>query len=325
MSDKIELTSGYIGKLSPAAIATDKNIGEHFVNKFMAMYRAPKEQAVAFYEREKDNFMKRITDSEDLKACTPMSIFLAFMQVGGWKLSFEGGAQPDVYLIPGNRNLAPKNAEAKWVKEVVAQPTPWGEKKIRIQNGQIKDAGKPVIVFKGDKYREYNDDNGKLKVEWEKGDRGAKPVIIGSFIRIEKPDGSHEFITFDMSDVAKWQDASAKKNKDKGANAMYTSNGGQIDKLFLEGKTLKHAFKGYPKVVNAPKISKDFIVDPKVAVREGFDVSEFTEDATYTEETQGKIGSGDPDEFEQALHEGKQSDEPTMVIHGSDDENEPHF
>lgn len=323
MSNKIELTSGYIGKLTPAAVATDKNIGEHFVNKFMAMYRVPKEQAVAFYEREKDNFMKRITDSEELKACTPMSIFLAFMQVGGWQLSFEGGAQADVYLIPGNRNIAPRNQEPKWVKECVAQPTPWGEKKIRIQNGQIKDAGKPVIVYKGDKYREYNDETGKLKVEWEKGDRGSKPTIIGSFIRIEKPDGSHEFITFDMSDVAKWQDASAKKNKDKGANLMYTSNNGQIDKLFFEGKTLKHAFKGYSKVVNSPKISPDFVPDGKAAAREGFDVSEFTEDTIYSEVEQNKIQGGEQsDEFSNALQDNQNDPEPTLVIH---DDDEPTF
>jgi hypothetical protein len=324
MSNKIELTSGYIGKLTPAAVATDKNIGEHFVNKFMAMYRVPKEQAVAFYEREKDNFMKRITDSEELKTCTPMSIFLAFMQVGGWQLSFEGGAQADVYLIPGSRNVAPKNQEAKWVKEVVAQPSPYGEKKIRVQNGQIKDAAKPVVVYDVDDYNEFTDDNGKLKVEWTKGVRTDKSKIIGSFIRIEKPDGSHEFVTFDLSDIAKWKDSSAKKNKDKGANVMYTSNNGQIDKLFLEGKTLKHAFKGYAKVVNTPKISQDFVVDSKTAVREGFDVSEFTEDTTYTEEQQNQIGNG-TDEFDQALNEHREEKEPTKVIAGADDDNEPEF
>src|SRR5690606_25092125 len=106
MSKQLELTGAYIKGLKPTAVATDKVIGEHFVNKYMAMYRAPKEQAEAFYEREKDNFMKRITDSEDLKSCTPMSIFLAFMQVGGWKLSFEGGSQSDVYLIPGNKKVS---------------------------------------------------------------------------------------------------------------------------------------------------------------------------------------------------------------------------
>jgi hypothetical protein len=211
------------------------------------------------------------------------------------------------------------------VKEVVAQPSPYGEKKIRVQNGQIKDAAKPVVVYDCDDYNEFTDDNGKLKVEWTKGNRTTGSKIIGSFIRIEKPDGSHEFVTFDLSDIAKWKDASDKKNKGKGPNAMYTSNGGQIDKLFLEGKTLKHAFKGYAKVVNAPKISQDFVVDAKTAVREGFDVSEFTEDTTYTEAEPGQLSeSNQPDEFDQALNADQKEKEPTKVIAGTDDD-EPEF
>jgi recombinational DNA repair protein RecT len=323
MSNQIQVTAGYIKNLSPAAVATDKAIGEHFVNKFMAMYRVPKEQATAFYEREKDNFLKRISDSEDLQACTPMSIFLAFMQVGGWQLSFEPGNQSEVYLIPGNRNIAPKNQAAQWIKEVVAQPTPWGEKKIRIQNGQIKDVAKPIIVCKGDLYEEYLDDNGNLRVKWAKGERGDKPVIIGSFIRIEKPDGSYEIKTFDMSDVEKWKASSAKKNKDKGANALYTSNNGQIDKLFFEGKTLKHAFKSYPKVVNAPPVPETFVPAGNDAVRQGFDVSEFTETEDVVHEEVS--ASNEPDEFTRAVEqESKPEPEPTKQFVGVEDD-EPEF
>jgi recombinational DNA repair protein RecT len=323
MSNQIEVTAKYVKSLSPAAVATDKAIGEHFVNKFMAMYRVPKVQATAFYEREKDNFLKRISDSEDLQACTPMSIFLAFMQVGGWQLSFEPGNQSEVYLIPGNRNIAPKNQAPQWIKEVVAQPTPWGEKKIRIQNGQVKDVAKPIIVCKGDIYEEYLDENGNLRVKWAKGDRGEKPVIIGSFIRIEKPDGSFEIKTFDMSDVEKWKSSSAKKNKDKGANALYTSNNGQIDKMFFEGKTLKHAFKSYPKVVNAPKLPETFVPAGSDAIRQGFDVTEFTEEATYEQ-----LPDQQPDEFTQALEEESKPEHvetKQFVAAGDDDDDEPKF
>lgn len=332
MSNQIQVTTSYIKALKPAAVATDKAIGEHFVNKFMAMYRVPKEQATAFYEREKDNFLKRISDSEDLQACTPMSIFLAFMQVGGWQLSFEAGNQSEVYLIPGNRNIAAKGQPDQWIKEVVAQPTPWGEKKIRIQNGQIKEAAKPIIVCKGDLYEEYTDDNGNLRVKWSKGDRSDNPKIIGSFIRIEKPDGSFEIKTFDMSDVAKWKASSENKNakwdaaagrKLPGkANALYTSNGGQIDKLFFEGKTLKHAFKSYPKVVNTPKLPETFVPAGSDAVRQGFDVSEFTEDVAHEE-----VPATQTDEFTKALE--SESEQPPVdtrqfVAAGHDDD-EPEF
>jgi hypothetical protein len=326
MSNQIELTTNYINSLSPLAVAADKTIGDHFVNKFMAVYRVPKEQAVAFYEREKDNFMKRITDSDELKSCTPMSIFLAFMQVGGWQLSFESGNQSEVYLIPGNRNIAAKNQPEQWVKECVAQPSPWGEKKIRIQNGQIKDVAKPIIVYKGDHYEEYTDDHGNLRVKWAKGDRGAKPVIMGSFIRIEKPDGSFEIKTFDMADVEKWRSSSEKKNKGKGANPLYTSNGGQIDKLFFEGKTLKHAFKSYPKVVNAPKIPETFVPAGEDAVRQGFDVSEFTDTEDVTHEEVSETTANESDEFDQALNEHKaEANKPEETVSVTVDDDEPNF
>jgi hypothetical protein len=330
MSNQIQLNSDYIKKLHPLSVVKDPMIGDHFVNKFVAMYRVPKEQAIAFHEREKDNFLKRITESEDIAACTPMSIFLAYFQVGGWKLSFEGGKQADVYLIPGSVNVGSKENPV-WEKQVVAQPSPYGEKKIRIQNGQLKDAAKPVIVYEGDHYREFLGADGNLRVEWEKGDRGDVPKIIGSFIRLEKPDGSYEFKTFGLDDIAKWRSSSEKKNakwdpalgrKVPGkANALYTSNGGQIDKLFLEGKTLTHSFKGYSRVVNTPNLPETFVPNQEAAVRQGFDTSEFTEDVTHEELTQSE-----QDDFDEALNQAKQEKkEATVTIENNVDDDDIDF
>ncbi len=339
MSNKIELTSGYIGKLTPVAVATDKNIGEHVVNKFMAMYQAPREQAVAFWERQKDNFMKRISDSEDLKSCTPMSIFMSLMQGFGWGLSFEGGEQMEIYLITGNRNIAPKGQPEHWVKECLAQPSPYGKKKIRIQNGQITGTSEPKIVYENDIYEEYTDENENLRVKYVKNGKGPRAdnaKIIGSFIKINKPDGSFEIKTFDLEDIKSWKAASEKKNakwdealkrKVPGkANALYTSNNGQIDKLFFEGKTLTHAFKGYSKVISVPKLPETFVPDVKSGIRQGLDVSEFTEDTGYTEVEQDKLAQDQPtDEFTEALSEHQEEKEPTKVIAGADDDNEPEF
>ncbi len=307
MSNQIELTSKYIKDLSPLAVASDKAIGEHFVNKFMAMYRVQKEQALAFYEREKDNFMKRISETDTLKECTPMSIFLAFMQVGGWKLSFEGGSQSDVYLIPGNRNIGTKD-NPKWIKEVVAQPSPYGEKKIRIETKQINHVGTPTVVYDCDKYSEKVGENGRTIVQWEKGQRTEKSKIIGSFILLEYPDGSKEFKTFDLDDVNTWKAASAKKNRGT-ANTLYTSNNGQIDKKFLEGKTLKHAFKLFPRVIAAPTLPDNFVPIVEESVRHGFDTAEFTEeniDTSYEEVRESAIQPND--DFDTALDEAKVKD-----------------
>jgi len=320
MSNQIAVTASYIKNLHPTSIASDKAIGEHFVAKFMAMFQVPKEKALQFFEREKDNFFRRVSESEDLKSCTPMSLFVALMQVGGWKLSLETGSQSDVYLIPGNRNIGTKE-NPQWIKEVVAQPTPYGEKKIRIENGQIKDASKPVIVYKGDTYEEFLDESGNLRVKWSKGDRGETPEIIGSFIRIEKRDGTHEFKTFDTGDIGRWKAASEKKNRGKGANPLYSSNNGQIDVGFLEGKTLKHAFKLYPRVVQAISIPETFVPSQEAAIRQGLDVSEFTEDIPHQE-----LSPNELDDFDSALNQAKAESKPvTVQVEPTGDFDEPEF
>lgn len=321
MSTQIELTSNYIKALHPVDVAKDKAIGEHFQTKFMAMYRVSKEQAASFYEREKDNFMKRISESEDLKSCTPMSIFMAFMQVGGWKLSLEGGSQSDVYLIPGNRNIGTKD-NPNWIKEVVAQPSPYGEKKIRIETGQIKHAGTPVVVYSSDKYSEKTGENGRVKVEWTKGDRPANDKIVAGFILLEYPDGSTEFKTFDLDDVNTWKKASEKKNRGN-ANPLYTSNNGQIDKKFFEGKILKHAFKLFPRVVAAKPLPDNFLPIGEDAVRQGFDTSEFMEETAFEEVS---TNTDAKDEFSNAINEAKaENTVETVVIQNSNDPEEPEF
>ncbi|MCX3264784.1 recombinase RecT [Pedobacter agri] len=332
MSNQIALTTEYIKGLTPIEVLEDKAIGEHFVNKFMAVYRTSKDQAVAYYEREIDNFTKRVNESEDLAACTPMSLFVALMQVGGWKLSFEGGSQSEVYLIPGNRKVVIEGKEV-WIKEAVAQPSPYGEKKIRVETRQIRHVGNPTVVYECDQYSESVKD-GRTMVDWTKGKRDETSRIVGGFILLEYPDGSKEFKTYDMNDVASWEKASEKKNKGKanalygwgwvgsGASSVYKKiEGSQIDKKFFEGKILKHAFKLFPRVIANQTLPENFVPSPEVSVREGFDMSEFTEDVTHEDLTQNE-----QDDFDQALKEAESESQPqTVTVSENVDDDEPTF
>lgn len=334
-NQKIELTAKHIKSLTPMAVATDKIIGDHFVNKFKAMYRVSEQQAIAFYEREKDNFSKRISESEELKQCTPLSLFTALMQVGGWKLSLDGGAQSDVYLIPGNRKLIVDGQE-QWVKECVAQPSPYGEKKIRVETGQVKHVGNPTVVYDCDKFREFDHpETGRRWVEWERGSRDEASQITNGFILLEYPDGSKEYKTYDKADIESWENASKKKNKGHanplygytvtfnkqgGNNIKVSTKTGQIDKKFFEGKILKHAFKLLPRVINEQKIPENFVPTTDIAMREGFDVSEFTEDISHEEI------SSEPsvDEFDEAVNE-VQEIEKTETVTVEIEDDEPEF
>lgn len=329
MSNQIELTSKYIKALSPLAVASDKAIGEHFVKKFEAMYRVPHERAIAFYEREKDNFNQRIAESEELQKCTPLSLFTAFMKVGGWKLSLDGGSQSEVYLIPGNRKIV-VNGQDQWIKECVAQPSPYGEKKIRVENGTIAHVGNPTVVYDCDSYKEFDTEEGVRWVKWEKGVRSETSKITNGFILLEYPDGRREYKTFDLDDVKAWEEASKKKNKGH-ANALYgyevtyegnkkvSTKVGHIDKKFFEGKILKHAFKLMPRVISDSKLPTDFVPTQEFAERQGFDVSEFTEDIDHEE-----VSNETPqDDFDAAIEEASKVEKAeTATVENAFDEPE---
>jgi len=239
----------HINQLGSAAkVIADPLLGQQLVTKFAEMYEVALPEAQRFYNREKDNFGKLISQSAALQACTPMSAYLAFGTVMKLKLSFDNGRQPLVYLIPGNRNIGTQE-KPKWIQEMVAQPSPEGEKEARLSTGILKKVGHPIIVHKGDLFKKKLDDNtGQMIVQWEEADVPST-VIVGSFIRIVEPDGTVVFKTFNLTDIERWKAASAKKNKGKGANALYTSGiDNQIDESFLKGKTLLHSFKGYKQV-----------------------------------------------------------------------------
>lgn len=235
------------GLKSAAAVISDPLLGEQLINKFSEMYELPIKEAKRFYNREKDNFGKLISQSVALQNCTPMSAYLAFGTVMKLKLSFDNGRSPLVYLIPGNRNIGTKD-EPKWVSEMVAQPSPEGEKEARLSTGILKKVGQPIIVHEGDEFEEeLNLETGQVEVtKFKRHDKTEK--IKASFIIITEPDGSVVHKVFKPVDMERWKAASAKKNRGN-ANALYSSGvNGQIDEAFLKGKTLLHSFKGYKQV-----------------------------------------------------------------------------
>lgn len=272
-----------------AAVIADPLLGNQLTTKFSEMYSLPLEEANRFYAREKDNFGKMISQSPALQACTPMSAYLAFGRVMALKLTFDNGRYPLIYLIPGNRNVGTKE-NPNWVSEMVAQPSPEGEKEARINTGILKKVGQPIIVHEGDHYRKFLDDEtGQIKVEYAEAEQPSTK-IRGSFIRLVENDGTVVFKTFSLIDIKTWMDASAKKNRGT-ANALYTAGiDGQIQEAFLKGKTTLHSFKGYKQVDYGSK-PQGFVPDVDAAkqinANYSDDLIEYTETnvSTVTEET----------------------------------------
>lgn len=321
MSDKpLLITKSHIEKLNAVSIAHDPAVSRQVISKMVLMYSWLGEaEATRWHEREKDNFSKLVSQSADLRACTQMSLYFAYMKAAALRLSFDNGRDAQGYLICGNRNIGTK-AEPKWIKEAVFQPSPYGEKEVRINAGILKEVGDPQIVHKGDKYRVYNNEAGKKTVEWVQAEKKTTE-IIGSFIRIVEPGGSVKYVTFDLNDVVRWQGASAKKNRDKGANELYTSGPGkQIDEGFFLAKTLLHSFKGYKRVDFAYKTDSSFV--PDEGVKQTIDPSYLAEmiDTDFEEEQQSQLPEKVQDDFTQAIQE---EEKPTVGVKAEIDEDDP--
>ncbi len=239
MENKLSIKE--LNTLKPLDVVDDPRVRERFVSLYNKIHNT--ETGEMFYEREKYNFQRIIQNSADLKQCTSFSIYGVLLDIASYGLSLDQASQPLMYVLFYNCQVG-KN----WEKRAIIEISPYGELALRIQAGQISYADRPVVAFEGDKFQPLVNDMGNKIVLYKAAVPRVSKTIIGSFIKLVRPNGSFDFFWMLPEDVERLSRYSEKKNKKTGANALYTSNGGQIDTGFLEAKTIKHAFKTFPKL-----------------------------------------------------------------------------
>lgn len=237
MTDRIKASE--INKLAPMEIFENEKIKNRIVTLVNRTTRD--EQGEKLYYREQQHFMSLLAENEDLRKCTPLSLYKAFMDVALLGLSVAKVKDPLAYLIPYNV----KTGNGGWEKRVSLEVSPYGELAMRKFSGQIKDVDNPVIVYEEDDFSDEYKDGNRI-VNYKRNPHKPNSRIVAGFMRIVKNDGSVDFFVMDMDEVNRLAGYSEKKNKGK-TNELYTKNDGQIDTGFFKAKIIKHAFKGYPK------------------------------------------------------------------------------
>lgn len=211
----------------------------------------------AFFERERQNFQKIISESIYLKKCTAFSIYTSIIDLSVYNLSVEPGAQATAYLIPRNVNIG-KGSDCKDVYETrcTLKISGYGELVIRASAGQILYADNPIVVYDNDEFS-CSVSGEKKSVEYKCNLPHKGHQVIGCFIRIVRSDRSVDYSWLLEEEIERLKGYSSKANKkwnererryECKANELYTSNDGSIDTGFLIAKTIKHAFKTYPKI-----------------------------------------------------------------------------
>ena len=238
-----------LNKMKAFEILDSDNIRSRFIDKYNQIHNS--EDGEMFYESERYNFQKLLSNSKDLKECTGFSIYGILMDIAAMGLTITPDTKPLLYILTRNVNVGVKNNDV-WEKRAYIQISPYGELALRIQAGQILYVDRPVVVYDGDIFQPGINEYGRKFVKYMAAVPRKSKNIIGSFIGLTRPDGSIDFFWMMDEEIERLKKASNKQNKGDSsgnkANALYTANDGQIDIGFLEAKPLKHSLMVFPKI-----------------------------------------------------------------------------
>jgi len=240
MANEVSNKVSIIQKLetvSPSAIATIPEVADRFKNLYAIMHGRNADAASVAYESEKFHFMKLLQDKPDLQKCTKLSLYGCFLDMAVHGLSFDPNMK-HAYIVGFQINIGTRDVP-KWENRATLLIDGRGELVIRTRQGQIKYADNPVVVWSCDHFKN-GIRNGKKYIEHEAvHPRPQDTHIIACYLRIERPDGSVDFSVMDVEDINDLREFSKQKESlawTKGFKGM------------VETKTIKHAFKSYPKV-----------------------------------------------------------------------------
>lgn len=218
-----------------------------WVSVYANRTRCGAEAAEAAYEREADYFEKQTEASNDLKACTEISLKNTFLDIAATGLSIQVGSKAEAYLESRNAKRIEQGRDL-WFKVCSLKVSPYGELNMRIMAGQIIRASNPIIIYEGDTFQPYTNERGDLSVDYKPAIPRVSKNIIGCYIQLILPHDGRDFKWLLLDDIERLMGYSKKQNKSGNANALYSANGGQIDPGFLEAKTIKHAMRAYTKL-----------------------------------------------------------------------------
>lgn len=258
----------YINGLPAMKFMDDPVVKDAFILLNRNLHDTKPQESEVFYERERVAIKKVIFSSinpekprNDLRNCTTFSLYSCFMDMAmnGDILSFN----PDdklAFIEPRGYKIG-KDDKGKDIYEQRAslKLTPYGELAVRMHAGQVKYADNVIVVYEGDELEIKTDNTGSVFVQWKSKIPRASKKIIGSFVKLTRPDNSALVYYMLEEEIERLEEYSKRNNFGK-ANALYgdAEKGKGIDSGFLKAKTLKHSFSTFPKCrVKGTTISLD--------------------------------------------------------------------
>lgn len=247
----------WVNSLPKMTFMDEDAIRDAFIKTNMATRGVNQGAAETFYQKEA-MYLKRVIynsinpskPKQDLRNSTTFSLYACFMDMAlnGDILSFN----PDdklTYVTQRGYKAGRDDQGDIWEQRAKMIISPYGELAIRQDYGQVKYADPVVVVYDGDHMGIETNDQGNIVVMFKSKVPRASKKIIGSFVKVTRPDGSFVMPYFLQEDIDRLAGYSGRQNQGQ-VNALYGTgeNGQGIDAGFLKAKTLKHAFTTFPKV-----------------------------------------------------------------------------
>lgn len=285
MSTAIQVKVEELNKLAPMELVENSKVEQKFIQMYNSIHGT--DMGVQMYHKEVFNFQKILQENPALQECSKMSLYGCFLDMAVNGLSLDPTGRPHCYMLPRKSKTGHKDQYGKDIYENRASVsvTGYGELVMRMRAGQIKYADNPVVVYEGDTFS-ISLDHGVKKITYSAAIPRKSNRIIGAFIRIVRNDGSEDYQWLLEGDIERlagfsarsnsYWDSNSRKRVEGKANALYSSNGGQIDPGFLENKMIKHAFDAYPKVRIGKFTQMQSVEDPEPAIDYGVEETEAT-------------------------------------------------
>lgn len=216
---------------------------ERFKELYKLVHRKSQMEADAYYETEAYFFLKMMKDSLELQRATKTSIYGAFIGMALLNLSYDPALKL-VYLYSSGVKTSPKNVTPEvWEQRAKNEVSPYGELTLRIRAGQVKYVDNPVLVYSSDEF-EYGTQRGTNHfyvhhIVKNLNKREKNTPIIAGYVKITRPDDSVDYKVLTADEFESFRSQS--KMKDGAAYTTWKAG------MFMV-KTLKHAWKNYPKL-----------------------------------------------------------------------------
>lgn len=219
---------------SPSRLIQSPEVANRFKNLYQTIHGA--RDGERFYESEKFHFLKLLQENPKIAACSKLSLYGCFMDVAVNGLSFDPSFK-HLYIVPFNSNIGSRN-DPKWESRGTLLISGYGELALRKKQGQIKYADNPVLVYEGDVF-EYGTENGNTILTHKAKFPRKSTNIIACYLKITRNDDSIDYKVLSIDEIMNFK----KFSKDPNSKAWNEGLPGMV-----QSKTIKHAFKSYPKV-----------------------------------------------------------------------------